>query len=78
MLTVRSNRKLKTNFGEFWEEVDGWQTKDSRFYEIPLIEARKTMEEIPTRKRATYRKRYAFQDDVDRQITEMLSKIMRY
>lgn len=74
---VRRDRKLKTNFGAFWEEVGGLQTDDPRFYEIPLVEPRKTMEEVPTRKRATYRKRYAFQDDVDTQIATSLAKILQ-
>ncbi len=74
---VRRNRKLKTDFGAFWEEVGGHKTSDSRFYEIPLIEPRKLMEEVPTRKRAVYRKRFAFQDDVDVQIATNMEKIMR-
>ena len=74
---VRRDRKLKTDFGEFWEETGGHVTEDPRFYEIPLTEQRKTMEEVPTRKRAVYRKRFAFQDDVDAQISANMQKIMR-
>ncbi len=74
---VRCDRKLKTDFGEFWEEAGGHVTDDSRFYEIPLVEPRKTMEEVPTRKRAVYRKRFAFQDDVDAQITANMEKIFK-
>ena len=74
---VRRDRKLKTDFGAFWEEVGGFKTKDSRFYELPLVESRKAMEEIPTRKRAVYRKRFAFQDDVDAQIAANMEKIMK-
>lgn len=74
---VRRDRKLKTDFGDFWGEVGGHKTEDPRFYEIPLIEPRKTMEEVPTRKRAVYRKRFAFQDDVDAQISANMEKIMR-
>lgn len=74
---VRRNRKLKTDFGAFWEEPGGHKTNDPRFYEIPLVEPRKTMEEVPTRKRAVYRKRFAFQDDVDAQIKMNMQKIMR-
>ena len=65
---VRADRKLKTDFGAFWEEAGGRPTEDARFYELPLVEHRKTMEEVPTRKRAVYRRRFAFQDDVDAQI----------
>lgn len=74
---IRRNRKLKTDFGEFWEEVGGHKTDDSRFYEVPLIEPRKTMEEVPTRKRAVYRKRFTFQDDVDTQIADNMQKIKK-
>ena len=74
---VRRNRKLKTDFGTFWEEVGGHITEDSRFYVLPLVETRKTIEEVPTRKRAVYRKRFAFQDDVDAQIAASMEKIMK-
>ncbi len=74
---IRRDRKLKTDFGAFWEEVGGQKMEDPRFYEIPLIEPRKSMEEVPTRKRAVYRKRFAFQDDVDIQIGTNMQKIMR-
>lgn len=73
---VRKDRKLKTDFGAFWEEVGGHITHDKRFFEIPLIEERKTMEEVPTRKRAVYRKRFEFQDDVDEQVATNLKKII--
>ena len=73
---VRRDRKLKTDFGAFWEETGGHITTDSRFYEIPLVEPRKSMEDVPTRKRAVYRKRFAFQDDVDAQITKHMNDIL--
>ena len=74
---VRRDRKLKTDFGDFWEEAGGHKTEDPRFYEVPLVEPRKTMEEVPTRKRAVYRKRFAFQDDVDAQIAANMEKILK-
>ena len=74
---VRRDRKLKTDFGAFWEEPGGHLTDDSRFYEVPLVEPRKTMEEVPTRKRAVYRKRFAFQDDVDAQIAKNMGDVLQ-
>lgn len=74
---VRANRKLKTNFGDFWLEAGGKETEDSRFYELPLVEHRKTMEEVPTRKRAVYRRRFEFLDAVDAEIEETVKKIMK-
>lgn len=71
---LRRDRKLKTNFGSFWEEIGGraliQNPNDAYFYELPLTETRKTMEEVPTRKRAVYRRRFLFQDDVDAQVAQ--------
>ncbi|MDY3296578.1 DUF535 family protein, partial [Selenomonas sp.] len=63
--------------GAFWEEAGGWKTDDPRFDELPLIEPRKTMEEVPTRKRAQYRKRFAFLDAIDAQIAASMESIRR-
>ena len=62
---LRRDRKLKTNFSDFWAESGGKPCKDGRFYELPLTEYRKSMEEVPTRKRANYRRRYALMDEID-------------
>lgn len=74
---VRRDRKLKTDFGTFWREAGGWETSDPRFYELPLTEPRKSMEEVPTRKRAVYRRRFAFLDAVDEDIAKNLQGLMR-
>lgn len=74
---VRRDRKLKTDFGAFWEEAGGQVTDDPRFYEIPLVEPRKTMEEVPTRKRAVYRKRFVFMDEVDTMIEQNMERILK-
>lgn len=74
---MRSDRKLKTDFGAFWEECGGSLTADPRFYELPLTEQRKAIDEVPTRKRAVYRRRFAFQDDVDRQIAANMENILK-
>lgn len=74
---VRSDRKLKTNFEDFWAEAGGHATEDSRFYELPLVEPRKTMEEVPTRKRAVYRKRFVFLDEVDARIEAKVRELLK-
>ena len=73
---VRIDRKLKTSFTDFWDEVGGTPLKDKRFYELPLTEARKSPEEIPTRKRAVYRRRFTLLDEIDESI-EMRIRDMR-
>ena len=74
---IRRDRKLKTDFSAFWEEAGGHISSDPRFYELPLVEPRKTMEEVPTRKRAVYRKRFEFQDKVDEIIAANMAKILK-
>ena len=72
---VRVDRKLKTDFSEFWLEAGGYKTEDECFYELPLTESRKTMEEVPTRKRAVYRRRFAMLDEVSKQVAENVRKL---
>ena len=74
---IRSDRKLKTSFGDFWEECGGFQTSDKRFYELPLTETRKTPEEIPTHKRAVYRRRFALLDELDESIEKNIKSFHR-
>ena len=62
---IRSDRKLKTSFGDFWAECGGTLTNDKRFFELPLTETRKSFEEIPTRKRAVYKRRFELLDELD-------------
>jgi len=74
---VRVDRKLKTDFSEFWREAGGLDTEDRRFMELPLIEKRKTMEEVPTRKRAVYRRRFAMLDEIDRAVMTRIGEILQ-
>ncbi|EJP30278.1 PF04393 family protein [Selenomonas sp. FOBRC9] len=73
---VRRDRKLKTDFGAFWEEVGGHLTEDHRFYELPLTLHRKTIEEIPTRKRAVYRRRFRMLDEIDAEVMHHMQGIL--
>lgn len=74
---IRMEKKLKTSFSDFWEESGGHPCEDERFYELPMTEARKTMEEIPTRKRNYYRKRYALLDEVDASVAEKIKLLLK-
>ncbi|MBE8950154.1 MAG: DUF535 domain-containing protein [Quinella sp. 3Q1] len=69
---VRRDRKLKTSFSDFWAEAGGTPTNDARFFELPLVETRKTADEIPSHKRAQYRRRFAMLDELDAAIAETL------
>ena len=73
---VRIDRKLKTSFSDFWIEAGGSHTDDERFDILPLTEARKSAEEIPTRKRAVYRRRFALLDEIDSTIEQKIKEIL--
>ncbi len=69
---IRRDRKLKTSFGDFWAECGGTLTSDERFFSLPLTEQRKTFDEIPTHKRAVYRRRFSLLDELDATVSEKL------
>lgn len=71
---VRMDRKLKTDFGAFWEECEGVKCQDKRFYVMPVDEHRKSMEELKPSKRAQHRKRFAKMDEMENAVAESLSK----
>mgnify|MGYP002623660851 CR=1 FL=1 len=74
---IRTDRKLKTSFSDFWQECGGVPVEDKRFYELPLTENRKTFEEIPTQKRAVYRRRFELLDEIDAAIFENIQAFKR-
>lgn len=74
---VRMDRKLKTSFSDFWAEAGGYPTEDERFDELPLVEKRKSMEEVPTRKRAVYRRRFELLDEIDAAVVKRIQDIGR-
>lgn len=74
---LRRDRKLKTSFSDFWAETGGIPCEDERFYELPLIEYRKSIEEIKTHKRSQYRKRFAVLDEIDQSVNLMVQGLLR-
>ena len=63
---IRTDRKLKTDFGAFWEECEGVPyAKDERFYVMPVEEHRKDMSELKPSKRAQHRRRFEKLDELD-------------
>lgn len=61
-----SARMKGFRYDHFWVEQHGELTSDG-WYELPWRAARRSREEIPTRKRALYERRYAMLDDMARQ-----------
>ncbi len=74
---IRIDRKLKTSLDDFWEEVGGEICKDRRFYKLPVLESRKNLEEVQSKKRNLYRKRFAIIDMIDAEIKKILELHMQ-
>ena len=77
MSHVRMDRKLKTDFGAFWQECEGKQCSDRRFYIMPVEEYRKSMEELKPSKRAQHRRRFAKMDELEAAVADSLSKFQQ-
>lgn len=69
---ISSKRRLKTSLDDFWKEIQGEICNDSRFCTLPLIELRKSLEEVDSHKRNLYRKRFAMLDSIDADVREAL------
>ena len=74
---VRIDRKLKTSLDDFWAECEGHQLDDKRFYEIPIPEYRKSMEELKPSKRAQHRRRFAKMDEMKEAVAQNLGKYLK-
>ena len=70
---IRRDRKLKTSLDDFWQECEGVQCKDKRFYKLPVEEYRKSMEELKPSKRAQHRRRFAKMDEITEAIKNSLA-----
>jgi uncharacterized protein len=73
---VRMDLKLKVNLNEFWLEAGGHETTDFRFFDLPLTERRKDIDEVKSQKRNLYRKRYRFLDELEMHLKENLQQYL--
>lgn len=64
------NKVILSDYNAFWESVGG--ECDSRgYYHIPRSLARKHIEDIASKKRAEYRRRYQLLDNIDEQLSQL-------
>ena len=70
-LSARS--KILFNYDEFWQENQGQLT--GQYWQLPLEIARKPLEEIASKKRSMYRKRYEMLDDLSEKLLNLPNKI---
>jgi len=65
--------KIMSDYDQVWSEHGGLPRNDG-FFEIPIEVKLKSAEEIPPRKRAVYRRRYAMLERVRREISSSCKK----
>ncbi|MBK0033192.1 DUF535 domain-containing protein [Erwinia sp. S43] len=72
-LRYRNRKKhMHADYDEFWETSGGYPSFDD-YYLLPTSTHRKALEDIPSKKRSEYRKRYQLLDDISAQIDRQLS-----
>jgi len=74
--SLRYNNRRKyihADYDSFWETSGGYHIMDG-YYQLPVINQRKNIDDIASKKRAEYRRRYNFMDDINMQITTCLTR----
>jgi uncharacterized protein VirK/YbjX len=69
--------KLKTSLDDFWEQTGGTKCDNPCFYELPIEEPRKTIEEVVSHKRNLYRKRFTLLDEITASISKQLALYLK-
>lgn len=68
----QEKRKIHADYDEFWQSLGAKERKEEALWCLPEQLIRKTMEEIPSKKRSQYRNRYAVLDEIQALISEFL------
>jgi uncharacterized protein VirK/YbjX len=63
---------LAANYDAIWLEHGATLSEREDFFEIPMALSKKALDDIPSKKRAMYRRRYEFLDDVFTRIDRVL------
>jgi uncharacterized protein VirK/YbjX len=67
----RYRRHFEADYDSFWHALEAQQNPQG-FFEVPMQLPRKTMEEIASKKRAEYQRRYTLMDDLNAQVASSL------
>ncbi|EKY3090761.1 DUF535 domain-containing protein [Cronobacter dublinensis] len=63
-------RHFFASYDEFWESIGG-ERRGAQYFALPLVAARKPLEEVASKKRSEYRKRYELLDSLAEQWREL-------
>ncbi|HLW75224.1 MAG TPA: DUF535 family protein [Gammaproteobacteria bacterium] len=68
----RGRITIKSSYAELWTDVGGRPAANG-FYSLPLGQGQRSLEDVPSRKRAQYRRRYALLERMDAEVRGKLS-----
>lgn len=69
---MKSKEKIRFDYDAFWRELGGNEIKaDSEWFQLSIRYPQKPLEEIKTKKRSLYRKRYALMEQIEHQLLEV-------
>ena len=66
---------VRFDYDAFWQEVGGTPDGDG-FFELPIVAPQRPMAELPSHKRAQYRRRYAWQDELRAETHAVLDAVL--
>ena len=69
---IREQSKFSANYDDIWRDHEGRPAGVAGFYELPLRATQKSMADIPSKKRALYRRRQALIDGIRDAVTRAL------
>ncbi|GGY28593.1 VirK/YbjX family protein [Paludibacterium paludis] len=69
----RYRKDFEADYDSFWETLDGKRDADG-FYTLPPAIPRKAMEDIASKKRSEYQRRYMLMDELGRQLAATLGR----
>jgi uncharacterized protein VirK/YbjX len=64
--------KLAANYNEIWSEHGGRVSEVATFYELPVQPQRKDLADVPAKKRAMYRRRYAMLAEIEAEVSNTI------
>lgn len=67
----KAERQICADYDEFWESLGGVQ-KENGLWQLPKSLVRKSIEEIPSKKRSQYRNRYRILDELQSLVSKFL------
>lgn len=68
---VALKKRIQINYDDTWPQYEGVLSKEG-YWKLPLVSEQKKIEDVASKKRAMYRRRYAMQEQIAQSLQEKL------